>query len=268
MVFLKGCRVLRLFYSCINISKEGIPMFNFKNNTDLINRIFLISLLLLAIEITIFNQGIIFAILLSSIAIYFGRKNRHKMFGKILFWFGTISLFMTIASMMMIKFLLIIALIFVIIQFAQSKQNPTLVKPELIEPTETESEVVKRQPFFRNLLFGEQKTPEQVYEWNDINIQTGIGDSIVDLSYTVLPKGEVVILIRKFIGNIQVLVPYDLDISLSHSVIHGSTIIFSHHEEQTFNQTLNYTTENYERAEQKVKIITSILLGDIEVKRV
>ena len=31
--------------------------------------------------------------------------------------------------------------------------------------------------------------PMHAYEWNDINIQNGIGNTVIDLSQTILPKG-------------------------------------------------------------------------------
>ena len=64
---------------------------------------------------------------------------------------------------------------------------------------------VTSKPLFQNKLFGGQKTPDHEYEWNDINIQTGFGDAVIDLSYTVLPKGESVIFIRNVMGKVTVL---------------------------------------------------------------
>jgi lia operon protein LiaF len=101
-----------------------------------------------------------------------------------------------------------------------------------------------------------------------MNLQTGIGDTIIDLSNTVLPKGEAVISVRNFIGNVRILVPYEIEVSILHSVITGYTEVFEHKEERVFNQLLQYETEHYVEAEQKVKIITSMILGNLEVKRI
>ncbi|NLM38398.1 MAG: cell wall-active antibiotics response protein, partial [Firmicutes bacterium] len=112
----------------------------------------------------------------------------------------------------------------------------------------------------------EQKTPNDVYEWNDINIQRGIGDTTIDLSYTVLPQGETVIFIRGFIGNLQVLIPYDVEVEISHSAVIGRSKIFHIEEDKLWNQSVHYQTEEYDQAAQKVKIFTSVILGDLEVK--
>ncbi|RSK26004.1 cell wall-active antibiotics response protein [Bacillus sp. HMF5848] len=243
-------------------------MFNEKGNTDYIKWIVLISILLLAIEITFYNKGVLFSSLVSIGCIYFGKKRMRRLFGKILFWFGLISLIMTIFSMMTFKFLLIAGLFYVIVRFAQSKQNPTVIKPEVTEPSPQSQDMIRKRPFFENILFGQQTTPEHVYEWNDINIQSGVGDTIVDLSYTVLPKGEAVISIRNFVGNVRVLVPYDTDVSVTHSAITGSTSIFEYDEGRIFNKTIHFETMNYDQSEQKVKIVTSMLMGDLEVRRI
>ncbi|MDQ7862937.1 LiaF-related protein [Peribacillus frigoritolerans] len=37
-------------------------------------------------------------------------------------------------------------------------------------------------------MFGHQQTTEHVYEWNSVNVQGGVGDTVIDLSKTILPK--------------------------------------------------------------------------------
>ncbi|MFD1739847.1 cell wall-active antibiotics response protein LiaF [Bacillus salitolerans] len=241
-----------------------------KKKTDYVSTITLIAIGLLLIEVTFFNGGVMFSGFLSGLCIYYGRKKLPSTFGKILFWFGLISLFITIVTMMTFKFLLLAIIIYFVIQYLQSKQKPVKLIPIIEEanPTITGEPIIKRNPIFDNILFGQKQTPEHVYEWNDVNIHTGVGDTTIDLSNTVLPKGESVISIRNFIGNVRILVPYEMEVSVRHAVLTGSTTIFDHYEDRVFNQSLHYQTENYLEAEQKIKIITSMLIGDIEVKRV
>ncbi len=158
-----------------------------------------------------------------------------------------------------------------IIQYFQSKKQPVQVKPTIEEPSrsaEKQGTIIKKHPIFQNVLFGRQQTPDHVYEWNDVNIQTGVGDTTIDLSNTVLPKGESVISIRNFVGNLQILVPYEMEVSVRHAVLYGSTTILEYHETKGLNQSLFYQTADYGDAKQKVKIITSMLVGDLEVKRI
>ena len=239
--------------------------------TDYISKLVMFGIAVLFIEVTFFNSGVIFSGFLSGVCIYIGRKKFKGIFGKILFWFGCISLFFTIASMMTVKFLLAGVVLYFVLHYFQSKNKPHQVIPVIEEPTPTEMNeepIRKNKSLFENVFIGRQKTPEHVYEWNDVFIQTGVGDTTIDLSNTVLPKGESFISVRNFIGNVQILVPYEMEVSIHHSVITGSTSIFQHQESRVFNQVLSYQTEQYGDAGQKIKIITSFVIGDLEVKRV
>jgi lia operon protein LiaF len=241
-----------------------------KINSEYLSWIILIGAVILLMEVTFFDQGLIFSLFISIIMVYLGRKSMPKKRGKLLFWGGIVFLIINIFHMMTFRFLMLAIFIHFVIQFAQSKRAPNIVSPVVSESTENKprEQVIQRKPLFRNILFGQQRTPDHVYEWNDINIQSGVGDSIIDLSYTVIPKGETVIYIRKFIGNIQIFVPYDYEVSVQHSVLLGTTTVFDFHEAKMLNQVFHLQTPDYEKADQKVKIITSVLLGDIEVKRI
>ncbi|CAG9607229.1 cell wall-active antibiotics response protein LiaF [Pseudoneobacillus rhizosphaerae] len=241
-----------------------------KITSEYISWIILIGAVILLVEVAFVNQGIIFSLFISIIMVYLGRKSMPKKRGKLLFWGGIVILIINIFHMITFRFLVLAIFIHFVIQYAQSKRAPNIVSPVVSEPTENKprEQVIGRKPLFRNILFGQQRTPNHVYEWNDINIQSGVGDSIIDLSYTVIPKGETVIYIRKFIGNIQIFVPYDYEVSVQHSVLLGTTTVFDFHEAKMLNQVFHLQTPDYEKADQKVKIITSVLLGDIEVKRI
>ena len=203
--------------------------------------------------------------------IYLGRKRAGKKIGKILFIGGIIFFVLSIVNMMTFKFLLVAILLHFFIQFLNAKKNPKKLTPEYHynrnQPSQEET-MIRTEPLFENIVLGQQKTPPGAYEWNDVNIQAGIGDTIIDLSFTMLPKGETVIFIRNLIGNIQILVPYDIDVSIQHSCIVGSSTVFEEHDSKLFNRVLHLKTPGYETAEQKVKIFTSLVVGNLEVSRI
>ncbi|MFS0637992.1 cell wall-active antibiotics response protein LiaF [Mesobacillus foraminis] len=241
-----------------------------KMKNDYISWIVLLGALLLLLEISFFNTGLIFSLFVSGAMIYMGRKARRRSFGKLLFWVGLFILGTSVIGMMTFRFFLLAILIYILIQFAQSKKNPEVIRPVVEEPkpVSPETTLVEQSPLFKNTFFGHQKTPEHVYEWDDINILAGVGDSIIDLSYTVLPKGETVIFIRNIIGHIKIFVPYDMEVNIRHSTLAGAADVLDHHQDRAFNQSLVLKTPGYEQAEQKIKIFTSMLIGDIEVKRI
>jgi lia operon protein LiaF len=240
-----------------------------KKKTDFISWILLIGVVLLLLEASFNGEGIVFVCLLSAGLIFLGKKKWNKTIGKLLFWAGVIILGVTILNLMAFKFLLVFALLFLVVQFYQSKQSPAVIEPIIYNPVEgAVEELYERKSLLQNLWFGKQSTPEYVYEWDDINVQCGVGDTTVDLSQTILPQGESVIFIRNLIGNVQILIPYEVDVSVQHSVFVGSTVIFEKSEQNIFNQTLHYRTKEYSSAEKKVRILTSIGAGTLEVKRV
>ncbi|MBP2241913.1 lia operon protein LiaF [Cytobacillus eiseniae] len=241
-----------------------------KVKSEYVSWIVLVGIVVFFLEFAFFNSGLIFSLLIEIGMIYIGRSWMPKTSGKWLFWSGIILLIISIFSMMTFKFFLLAILLHFLIQFIQLKRNPTHIKPEIKEqkPVFEKETMIKKETLFSNQLIGQQKTPEHSYEWSDINIQAGFGDKIIDLSYTVLPKGETVIFIRNFIGNIHVLVPYDVEVSVNHSVIAGATDIFDHKEKKIFNRSTQLQTPGFIQAEQRIKIVTSLFVGDLEVKRV
>ncbi|MDX8367234.1 cell wall-active antibiotics response protein LiaF [Cytobacillus sp. Hm23] len=244
-------------------------MFN-KITTEQLSWIVVIIIAMLLLEVSFFNSGVIFSLIVSISLIYIGRKRMPKASGKILFWFGLLFTLLSVTGMMTFKLLLLVIIIFLINSFVQSKKEPSTIKPTIKEPEMIASEetLITRSPLMKNILIGQQQTPSHVYEWNDVNIQAGIGNTVIDLSYTVLPKGETIIFIRNFIGNIEVLIPYDLEVSIRHSVFIGSSTVFEVHDANMFNQVFSLQTPQYDNVDQKIKIVTSMIVGNIEVKRV
>lgn len=236
-----------------------------------ISLILLLGSIVLLLEVSFFNKGLIFSLLVAGGMIYIGRKKmlRSKI-GKLLFWLGLLFFIVSIVNMMTFKFLCLVILSYYIIRFLQSKNTKNYIQPtvKIEDALFTTDTIIKKRPLFENILSGHQKSSEHVYEWNDINIQVGVGDTVIDLSNTVLPRGETVIFIRNIIGKVEVLIPYDIEIAVNHSVIFGSTNILGLHEEKTYNQVLQLETANFQQAVQKVKIFTSMMVGDLEVKRV
>ncbi|MGZ4160120.1 MAG: cell wall-active antibiotics response protein LiaF [Neobacillus sp.] len=241
---------------------------NAKN--EYLNWLVIFGAFILVLEILFFNRGLIFSLFISLGMVYLGRRKAGSKRGRLLFFSGIIFFVLSILNMMTFKFLLLAILLHFFIQFVQSKRTPKKITVDIrkSEQENQEETIIREKPLFENILFGQQKTPLGVYEWNDVNIQAGIGDTIIDLSYTMLPKGETVIFIRNIIGNIQILVPYEIDVSIHHSCIAGSAAVFNHRESKIFNQVYHLKTPGYEKAGQKVKILTSLVVGNIEVSRI
>lgn len=238
-----------------------------KMKSEYLGWVILVGLSILVLEFLFFDNGIVFSLVIPIVMMYYGWKSMTKSSGKLFFWLGLIFLILNVFSMMTFKFFVLAILIHFIIQFAQSKGKPEIIQPHIKEKLAKEELLFEKKPIFKNHLFGEKRTPDHVYEWNDVNIQTAVGDTVIDLTNTVLPKGDTVIFIRNIIGNIEILIPYDIEVCVNHSSLAGSTRIFHIEGEGLINQAAHFQTEGYESAEQRVKILTSLIIGDLEVKR-
>ncbi|MBA4535575.1 cell wall-active antibiotics response protein [Bacillus aquiflavi] len=234
-------------------------------NTETIRWLLLIIGIGLVVELTLFTHPL--TIFFAAAAIYLGLKLRPHLWGTILLVVGIF----TAAGIVMKLNILKIIIIFLILHFFyqyywKTKKEPHVIKVETTQPA-NKATMVKKEPFIKNSLFGNKKIGTQVYEMDDINIHTGIGDTIIDLSMTMLPQGESMIVIRGLVGNIKLLVPYDVDVYVNHSVFVGKINIFDVQEEG-FNKNCIYVSKEYSAAARKLKILTSIVVGDIEVRNI
>lgn len=238
-------------------------------NTDRHSWLILIFILFILIDFTVINPGLLFLLFFAVSFIYFGKKN-NKLFGRLFFWLGILFLIITIFSSVTFKIAIFALLIYAIVQYFQAKEETKIIEPTLVKEKQTISGevLIKKQAFLKNLFFGNQKTPISVYEWNDTHIQTGIGNCEIDLSNTVMPDEVAVISIQGIVGNITIYVPYEVDVQISHSAVTGRLKIFHHEIPKVFNESVTYQTENFDQSLHKIKILTSIISGNVEVKRI
>src|SRR5699024_12383662 len=89
--------------------------------TDRFNLILIIGVILFIIEIAFFQGGMIIASLFFGVVTYFGWNKFDFLYGKILFWFGAVSLFFSILNMLAIRFFIIVVIILFLIDYLKSK---------------------------------------------------------------------------------------------------------------------------------------------------
>lgn len=215
-------------------------------------------------EFIFFNSNqILWLILLGAIA-YYSWEHYYREPYRVTFWIVIIIIASILLDRIFFRILFGALIIWFIIQYVQN-QSDTKQKSRIVqfddEPIE-ETEIL-----YSNKWFGGQKIGDQPYQWQDYNSQTLFGETIIDLTQTVLPKGEPLILIRHIAGTIKIIVPYDVEVSIHHSIFLGSVDIFGYGYDQITNRVIHYQTKNYHEANQRVKIYTSMIAGKIEVVR-
>lgn len=216
-----------------------------------------------------FRGGLIITAVLLGFATYYGHRNRTQNWGVILFWIGVVGLALTILNMLAVRFLVLVFVVLFIIDYAKNKNRTYVIPKQIRGEAVIEDEIlVEIHPMFHFLLRGKQSTSQSAYEWRDINIFSGIGDKTIDLSHSITTDDTSIISVRHGIGNIIIYIPYDTEFMIHHSAIFGRAYILNKRHEQLINQQLSYQTENYNHAQTRVKIVTSVFSGNIEVKRI
>src|SRR5699024_5235272 len=97
-----------------------------------------------------------------------------------------------------------------------------------------------------------------------INFTKLIGNTIFDLGNTLLPKDNNIILIRKGIGKTKIIVPEGIAISLNISMLIGKVRI-GNEEIDLKNETFHWYTDNYQENNRKIKLVSNVLIGEVEV---
>lgn len=236
--------------------------------TTTLNWVIMITLAILLVELLTFGGGFLFTALFLGFLIFLGWKNYHSLFGKVLFWVGIVSLVLNVLNMYAVRFLVIALIILFFLQYRKSKHEPEYIKPRFDANAGPETETLTEiKPLLQHRFYGEQKTEDVPYQWRDVNIHGGFGDRIIDLSNTVIQE-DAIISIRHFMGSIKIYVPYEVEVSVQHSCMFGHLSVFQSHERKLFNQSVAFQTKNYQQGKPRVKIVTSIFSGDIEVRRI
>src|SRR5699024_7683037 len=250
------------------LEKGVISILN-RLSTQTVNWILVIGIILFTIEIIFFRGGLIVTAVLLGAAVYIGWKHQRDTWGKVVFWIGLIGLLITFLNMLAVRFIVIIFIILYLIDYSKTKHKRYLQPEQSIDPVIVQDEpIVKMHPLFTQMLYGDQKAESNAFEWRDINIHGGIGDRVIDLSNAVTLDDTAIISIRHGIGNITIYIPYDTDFMIHHSAVFGRAYILNKQHEQLLNQQLSYQTEYYPNAMTRVKIVTTLISGNIEVKRI
>src|SRR5699024_6029162 len=99
-----------------------------------------------------------------------------------------IGLAITILNMLAVRFLILVFIILFLIDYAKNKNEQHLI-PRQVAPdgdiVNDEEVVVEIHPLLQSMLNGKQTMPDSAFEWRDINIFSGIGDKIIDLSQSI-----------------------------------------------------------------------------------
>lgn len=199
--------------------------------------------------------GFIFVLLLGCILVYVGYLYFHKIRGLLSFWIGVLLIAFTLLSNKYTIIILFIFLIVLIVRYIFYR-----FKPLKIIATE---EAVESPEFIKQKWFGEQRTLIYVYKWEDLQIQHGIGDIHIDMSKAANIREHNTVVIRHFLGKVQIIVPLNYNIKLHFSALYGNAYV----NETSYKVENNNIKVSEETKEDNyaVNVYLSTFIGDVEV---
>ncbi|WP_122645220.1 cell wall-active antibiotics response protein LiaF [Enterococcus mediterraneensis] len=228
-------------------------------------------LFLFAIWQILSNPPLLMLLLFGIFSIYVVTTRKQKTnFYNFLLIIGCLAIFISLLNSPALWIMLIFAILFIGLKGFEVSgidltKNAFWRKKQMII-VETD-EPHHHQARTKQQWFGNERIGNQVYEWDDINVNILYGDTIIDLGNTILPKKDNIVLIRKGFGRTRILVPSGVGVMLEHATIIGE-VNFEGEKNALRNESLKIYSEDYDENTRRIKIITNTLFGDIEVIRV
>jgi lia operon protein LiaF len=93
-----------------------------------------------------------------------------------------------------------------------------------------------------------------------------VGDVRLDMSQAVIPAGETIIRIFSFVGDVELVVPADVGVSLASTAFLTDCRLWGEKKEQFFG-TLERLSPGYEQAERKIRLEALGFVVELKVKR-
>lgn len=140
----------------------------------------------------------------------------------------------------------------------QEREDTNLVFEEVV--------TVKRE---KNRWFGNLHhfSSYQTCRFDDINLFRLMGKDTIHLEHVILTNHDNVIILRKIVGTTKIIVPVDVEVSLSVNSLYGDLIFFDQPKRSLRNEQFHQETRDYLKSPKSVKILLTTMVGDVEVVR-
>lgn len=140
----------------------------------------------------------------------------------------------------------------------QEREDTNLIFEEVV--------TVKRE---KNRWFGNLHhfSSYQTCRFDDINLFRLMGKDTIHLEHVILSNHDNVIILRKLVGTTRIIVPVDVEVSLSVNSLYGDLIFFDQPKRALRNEQFHQETRDYLKSPKSVKILLTTMIGDVEVVR-
>lgn len=124
----------------------------------------------------------------------------------------------------------------------------------------------KHRPYVRKQQFMENmKWKREPWILQSMSIWCVIGEFQLDFSLALPEKAETILIFQGLIADIDLIAPEDMGVEITSSVLFGQVQI-GRELEAGLLSNVSWRSPNYEQSEYKIKIVTSHLIGDVDVK--
>ena len=107
----------------------------------------------------------------------------------------------------------------------------------------------------------------QTCHFDDINLFRLMGKDTIHLEHVILSNHDNVIILRKLVGTTRIIVPVDVEVSLSVNSLYGDLTFFDQPKRSLRNEQFHQETRDYLKSPKSVKILLTTMVGDVEVVR-
>lgn len=214
----------------------------------------------MAVGHILFDGNIVY-IIFTVIMILFGYTFKHKFIGKGIGLLGSLG-FIALTFEKIYIYLFFVLVFLAMTMFVINLIRRTENRVQHIEVHLTEG--VKHAQITQDKWFDPSAIRDDSYTFQDIHDTSLIGDTIINLAQTILPDTPSVIVLHKGFGDIRILVPLEVGVSLSTHTLYGN-VFFENEDYQLKNAKLTMFSNNYATATKKLKIVTTVYIGNVEV---
>jgi lia operon protein LiaF len=116
-----------------------------------------------------------------------------------------------------------------------------------------------------DILFFNNMRRKGAWQVKDEEILVFLGDVFMDLTSAEIPSGETVYRIYGFIGNVDLIVPQGVGVSVSSAAFINEVKVLGN-KQSSILFPLEVASEAYEAAERKLRLDVAFFISDVKVK--
>lgn len=119
----------------------------------------------------------------------------------------------------------------------------------------------------RGLTIGDISFKENNWALEPMELYNTIGDYFIDFNKAYIPEKETSVTLKGWIGDVKMIIPEGVPVSIQANIKVGDVRIFEHKSE-AINRYLEYKTPGYDEATRKLKIMIELKIGSIRIDKV